>query len=143
MQRGSEEREDDMDIWRLECSGVVGQFNDGDDVQIIGKHCHGKRNCRGEWLESWATTERLRIQNSMFRKPPDKAWTHQNGEAFRQIDYILTSKGERFRVLDVEACSDICVGRDHRTVAAIFEFESSDAHRSLQLILSMPINHVC
>ena len=97
-------------------NAVVGRCKPGDDGDIIGDYGLGSRNERGEWLLQWATSHRLAIASTQFLKEEANQWTHQNGTRRRQIDYCLISMEKLPMITDADACEDIAVGVDHRTV---------------------------
>ena len=66
-----------------------GSLQEGECHEIIGAYGMGQRNERGEKMVKWAWMNDLSICNTMFKKLPEKRWTHiWHGEK-RQIDFSL------------------------------------------------------
>ena len=62
----------------------------------IGKHGLARRNARGEWLRTWAETNRLVATNTHFKKPRKRKFTHTGTTGNRrQIDFIFISQSLR------------------------------------------------
>jgi hypothetical protein len=115
-------------------NAVVGQRMEGDVADALGTFGHGERNVRGQWLVDWATTHGLTIANTCFRKRFDQQWTHDNGINKRQIDFWLFKKCRKIGLENAEACDDITVGADHRTVRleVVFRSKRKSAKRMKQ-----------
>ena len=109
-------------------NAVVGALQPGDDEETVGLRGIGPRNPRGEWLAQWASSQQLSITNTFFERNFEKQWTHQIGRLKRQIDYGLIISSSRGSVLDAEACDDIGVGADHRTVKLVQKLPVPSLH---------------
>ena len=111
-------------IWAFgDWNAVAGLRQSGEDNRIIGSHGIGQRNQRGDSMIAWATLNGLSIVNTMFRKQFGKLWTHDNGLNLRQIDYGMIQRSRQYSVLDAEACNNVNVGADHRSVRVDISIE--------------------
>jgi hypothetical protein len=97
-------------------NAVVGSRMEADDFNIIGDYGTGLRNSRGSWMAQWSAIERMRIVSTYFDKPLSGQGTYQKGLTFRQIDYASVDAAATVFVEDAEACDDISIGMDHRTI---------------------------
>lgn len=88
----------------------------------IGRHGLNTRNARGEWLQSWASTEELILANTHFKKRGGRKVTHigTTGRK-RQIDYILLVKTLWRRAVDAGTVASLDLGSDHKTIQATFD----------------------
>jgi len=98
-------------------NAVVGQQVEDESSAVIGKHGHGGRNARGQWLVNFATEHLLCIVNNIFRKKEDKLWTHEMNHVRLQLDYAVVDRRMRTGLRDAEVCYHFTTGVDHRSVA--------------------------
>ena len=54
----------------------------------VGAFANPKGNARGEWLHRWATSERLIIANTLFKKRWGCRWSHIQHGRKRTIEYL-------------------------------------------------------
>ena len=97
-------------------NAVVGQRRAGDSECHIGEYGLGERNDRGHLLLQWAVEEGFVLANTLYRKLPEKRWTHVNGGRKRQIDFVCCEVGDRRLLKNAEATADIGTGNDHHAV---------------------------
>ena len=93
----------------------VGSHQQGDGA-AVGQYGYGERNERGTRLVQFATSERLTISNTCFKKRQSRKWTWKspNGLVKNEIDYLLTNK--KSLVENVEVIQRVNVGSDHRLI---------------------------
>ena len=112
---------------------ILGDWNAvvGSRLDETEKASHGgyaleiQRNDRGAKLLAWASSRNVRVQNTCFRKWPDKLVTHVRGESKRQIDYIMTRNAPWLQMLDVEVDPGLVVVSDHRPLKAKMRMDTS------------------
>ena len=59
--------------WNAEVKSDVAGYCKHD---VVGKHANASGNARGDWLNRWATAERLVLANTQFQKRWGLRWTH-------------------------------------------------------------------
>ena len=89
----------------------------------VGAFANPKGNARGEWLHRWATSERLIIANTLFKKRWGCRWSHIQHGRKRTIDYICMDRCLRHKMADAGASKQIDLGSDHRAVYARLKLE--------------------
>ena len=95
----------------------VGTITDDDHHNTIGQYGLDDMNTRGQWLKSWAATQRLTIANTFFKKQLDKRHTYTGPNKIqRQIDYFLVNKRFWKTTDDCESTQSIDLGSDHKAI---------------------------
>ena len=91
----------------------------------------GTRNERGDTLVEWATSEKFKIMNTMFKKKPKRRWTWKSpdGTTKNEIDYVLTTKPDT--ITDVTVINRINVGSDHRMVMSSVKLDTKAERKKL------------
>ena len=72
---------------------------------VVGGYANQMGNSRGEWLRRWATSEKLMLTNTFFKKRWGLLWTHSQNGRKRQIDYIAIDSKYRSLVKDAQVDS--------------------------------------
>ena len=85
----------------------------------VGRYANDTGNNRGDWLKRWATSERLVVANTLFKKRWGLRWTHEQHGRRRQIDYILVDSKYRRLIKDAVVEKTLDLGSDHRAVKLI------------------------
>ena len=86
---------------------------------FVGRYANATGNNRGDWLKRWATSERLVVANTLFKKRWGLRWTHEQHGRRRHIDYILVDSKYRRLIKDAVVEKTLDLGSDHRAVKLI------------------------
>ena len=79
----------------------AGNYSEGDDAGTIGKYGFRDANSRGEWLQTWASSENLMIANTFFAKRPEHRCTFTTSSGVhKQLDYFLVDTSLRSYIHD-------------------------------------------
>eukprot|EP00661_Eupelagonemidae_sp_cell13_P002457 gene2456-2526_t len=83
---------------------------------VVGPHGHGRRNPGGDELITFCQQMNLRIMNTFFQKPSNRAltWYHPAWHTGKLIDYCTVRSRDAKYVCDVEACPGYECDTDHR-----------------------------
>eukprot|EP00973_Karenia_brevis_P032998 4554803-Karenia_brevis.AAC.1 len=95
------------------------------DHPSVGKFANELGNPRGDWMKTWATSQRLVLANTVFSKRWGRRWTHRSaatGRA-RQIDYVCVDAKYREAIQDAYVYSKLNLGSDHRAVKVMLDIK--------------------
>ena len=71
---------------------VVGEREEGDIPNVVGKYGVGSRNERGKMLIEWALSQRLGITNTMFQKPfetlPEASFKKHSSLTYPEVELL-------------------------------------------------------
>lgn len=86
----------------------------------MGRYGYGKRNKRGETFIQFCLKHKLKIINTMFKKPHKLRWTWKSpdGCTKNEIDFIATNKPQL--VENISVINRLKHPSDHRLVRATF-----------------------
>jgi hypothetical protein len=102
----------------------IGQRENGEE-DVMGPHCYGTRNERGDRMIRFARSNELYISNTIFKKRPNRKWTWRSpdGKTTNEIDFIMMRKNQCSLVNDVSV------------IGSAFKFSSD--HRLLRLNMKL------
>ncbi|XP_045534998.1 uncharacterized protein LOC106709987 [Papilio machaon] len=107
----------------------IGEPKYGENI-VMGKYGYGKRNSRGECFIKFCLKHKLKIVNTMFKKPYKLRWTWQapNEYTKNEIDFIATNKPKL--VENINVITSLKHPSDHRLVRATLNIKTSKKSRS-------------
>lgn len=104
-------------------NACVGHKLETEDSELVGGYDFGSRNLRGSWMAQWCLIDKMSIINMRFEKDLNQRWSYTKGQNRRLLDYACVEVHAIRLIEDAEASDDISVGRDHRAVKLILEFQ--------------------
>ncbi|CAH2105689.1 unnamed protein product [Euphydryas editha] len=112
---------------------------------VMGDYGYGNRNCRGKMFIHFCLQNKLKIVNTMFKKPKKLRWTWMSpdGKSMNEIDFIATNIPKNVQNLNV--ISKLHHPSDHRMVRITLNIKNnkkSRAHyKNIQNIKAKAINN--
>ena len=98
------------------------EVRSAEDDPAVGKYSNAIGNARGDWLRRWATSEKLVLANTLFKKRWGRLWTHLQHNRARIIDYMGVDIKHRNLIQDAGASKHVDLGSDHRAVKLVLNF---------------------
>ena len=102
-------------------NGHVGASSTGFEA-AHGGFGYGRRNQEGEDVLDFATTFDMMVANTFFQKRKSHLVTFSSGFSCRQIDFVLTRRGDKRACVDCKVIPGECVVSQHKLVVADFCF---------------------
>ena len=95
----------------------IGERNDCDNPQFIGRHSIGTTNPRGAWLKRFCCFNSLAIANTLYIKSEENVITYVGpNRRPRQIDFILIDQKTKRLLKDAASTAELNMGSDHKAV---------------------------
>ena len=102
----------------------VGERNEFDDSQFVGKHSMGTTNPRGAWLKRYCCFNSLTIANTLYPKPRERMVTYIGPNSRpRQIDFVLVNQKTKRLLQDATSTLDLDMRSDHKAVKIRFRLD--------------------
>ena len=102
----------------------VGERNEFDNSQYMGKHSMGTTNPRGAWLKRYCCFNSLTIANTLYPKPRERMVTYIGPNSRpRQIDFVLIDQKTKRLLQDAASTLDLNMRSDHKAVKIRFRLD--------------------
>eukprot|EP00973_Karenia_brevis_P070247 9764216-Karenia_brevis.AAC.1 len=81
----------------MDANASIGRRTEYDDSSCVAAWGYGNRDDRGHYFVMWLHMLGFCVVNIMFKKLPDKVWTHKHWRTgvLKQLDFVLMKRSGR------------------------------------------------